>query len=400
MSVIGRRGPIQSRRVAIGAGLAILAAVIIAVVVAPSLLHKPAQAPVPAAPPGAFRPTDQQWEALTFASVTATGLREQVVADGRIAAADPRTTQVFAPVSGRIVRVIAQLGQAVRAGQPLAELDGVEFAQAAGDLASARVQLEAAQASETRIGALYKDQGAALKDLQQAQSDLAAAQNALQNARARLLSMGASASEVAALEKRQPGQPPRFILRAPIAGVVIQQAASNGQATGPLTTGVTTPLFTVSDLSQVWVVGALREEDAGHARVGQAFEATLTAAPDQIIRGRIDYVSPVLDPVTRRVVVRGTVANPQGRLRPEMFVSFALLGETSQGPTVPSEAVIYEGDQAHVWVAEARSHLLRLKPVKPGRSMGGSIEILSGLTSGDVVVSKGALFVDQAAKAD
>jgi cobalt-zinc-cadmium efflux system membrane fusion protein len=108
----------------------------------------------------------------------------------------------------------------------------------------------------------------------------------------------------------------------------------------------------------------------------------------------------VLDPVTRRVVVRGTVANPQGRLRPEMFVSFALLGETSQGPTVPSEAVIYEGDQAHVWVAEARSHLLRLKPVKPGRSMGGSIEILSGLTSGDVVVSKGALFVDQAAKAD
>ena len=400
MGVIKRRGPIHRRRFAIAAGLVILAAVITAVLVTPSLLGKPAQAPGPAAPSGSFRPTDQQWKALTFATVAPTGFRQEVVADGRIAAADPRTTQVFAPVSGRIIRVVARLGQAVRAGQPLAELDGVEFAQAAGDLASARVQQEAARASETRIGMLYKDQGASLKDWQQAQSDLAVAQNALQNARARLLSMGVSALEVAGLEKRAPGQPPRFVLRAPISGVVIQQAASDGQAVGPLTTGVTTPLFTLSDLSQVWVVGALREEDAGKARVGQAFEARLTAAPDQVIRGRIDYVSPVLDPLTRRVVVRGPVANPQGQLRPDMFVMFSLLGGTTEGPSAPSEAVIYEGDQAHVWVADARSHLLRLKPVKPGRSMGGSIEILSGLSSGEIVVSKGALFVDQAAKAD
>lgn len=374
----------------------------LAAILAGSLIfrHPEPSHPAPVSPPGTFRPTDQQWAALTFAPARPAAFRDEIQTDGKISVSDTRTTQVFAPVSGRIALVLVQPGQVVRAGQPLAELDGVEFAQASGDLAAAKAQASAARASEARIGQLYRDQGASLKDWQQAQSDLAAAENALQNARARLLGMGASAAEVAALDKRAPGQPSRFVLRAPIAGTIIQQAASSGQAVGPLTAGVSTPLFTVSNLSEVWVTGALREEDAGKARVGQPFEARPNADPDRVIQGRIDYVAPVLDPATRRVIVRATVANPDGRLRPEMFLAFTLqVGATGKAPAVPAEAVIYEGDQAHVWSAEPVAHLLRFKAVKTGRSADGLVEILSGLAPGEQVVTKGALFVDQAAKA-
>lgn len=395
----GRRwgGPPWLPLAAGAAGLATLA------VAAWLTLGRPPSNPSPPAPPpaGQFHPTQAQWLALSFGAVEAGPLAETVETDGKVAAADPLTTQVFAPASGRIQRVMAHLGQTVRAGQPLAELEGVESAQAAGDLASAVVQARSARANEARLAALYKEEGASLKDWQQSQNDLAAAEDALQNARARLLGMGLSPAQVHLLETRRPGPPPPFTLAAPVAGTIIQQSASAGLAIAPLTAGGATALFTLSDLSRVWIVGALREEDGPKAYVGAPIEARSPALPGRVIRGRLDYVAPVLDPATRRILVHATVPNPGGLLRPEMFLDVRLItGATARGLTAPAEAVIYEGERAHVWVADPRSMSLALREVTLGRTQGGRVEVRSGLRAGEQVVTRGALFVDQAAKGD
>ena len=357
-----------------------------------------AEAPVPA---GAFKPTDEQWAGLTFARAQQAPFRDEIDTDGQIAAADTRTTQVFSPVSGRVAEVLAKAGDRVHAGQALAVVEGVEYGQAAGDLAAAAAQVRQTQANAARLTELYKSQGVALKDVEQGQTDLAAAQNALQNARSRLAGMGLSEAEIDQLAARTPGRAKRFVIASPIAGVVTQQSVGPGQTVGSLSGGGANPLFVVADLSQVWLTGALREGDAAQARLGQAVEARPTALPDKVLRGRLDFISPVVDPATRRVAVHATLANPEGLLRPQMFVSFALvLNAGATALAIPAEAVIYQGDQAHVWVADPRTHLIRSRVIRAGRSAGGQVEALSGLSPGETVVVKGALFVDQAVKAE
>jgi cobalt-zinc-cadmium efflux system membrane fusion protein len=279
-------------------------------------------------------------------------------------------------------------------------VEGVEYGQAAGDLAAAGAQLRQAEASAARLEDLYKSQGVALKDVEQGRTDLAAARNAVQNARSRLAGMGLPEAEIDRLAARTPGRAKTFAVTAPIAGVVTQQSVGPGQTVGSLAGGGSGAMFVVADLSQVWLTGALREGDAARARLGQAVEARPTALPDKVLRGRLDFISPVVDPATRRVAVHATLANPDGLLRPQMFVSFALiLNEGASALAVPAEAVIYEGEQAHVWVADPVSHLIRSRPIRAGGSANGRVEVLSGLAPGESVVVRGALFVDQAVKA-
>lgn len=358
-------------------------------------------APPPVPPPGTFRPTDQQWAALTLQAVKPVAFETAIHAEGRIAAADTLTTQVFSPVSGRVLRVIAHAGDSVRKGAPLAELAGVDYDQASGDLRAAATQVRGARANEQRLGQLYKEQGASLKDWQQSQTDLATAENALQNARARLHAMGLPDPDIQGLEGRSPGRAGSFILRAPISGVIIQQAIGPGQTVASLSAGGVSALYSVSDLSQVWLVGTLRDTDAAQARLGQPVEARPVGDPGTVLRGRVDYISPTLDPASRRVAVRATIANPHGALRPETFLDFAVITHVGdQALAIPAEAVIYEGSKAHVWVADPARHLLMSRAIEPGRSSEGMVEIRSGLRPGEVVVTRSALFIDQAAKAD
>jgi membrane fusion protein, heavy metal efflux system len=392
---IARRDPARMRVVLIAA------AVVAALLVGWWLTYRAHPAPPEApAPSGSFKATGEQWGALTFARAAQVPFRDEIDTDGTIAAADTRTTQVFSPVSGRVIQVLAKAGDRVRAGQPLAMVEGVEFGQAAGDLAAAAAQLRQAQANAARLTDLYKSQGAALKDVEQGQTDLAAARNALQNAHSRLAGMGLAEAEIDQLAARTPGRARRFVIASPIAGVVTQQSVGPGQTVGSLAGGGASPLFVVADLSQVWLTGALREGDAALARLGQNVEARPTAWPDKVLRGRLDFISPVVDPVSRRVAVHATLANPEGVLRPQMFVSFALiLNEGATALAVPAEAVIYEGEQARVWVADPATHLIRPRAIRAGRSANGRVEVLSGLAPGETVVVRGALFVDQAVKA-
>jgi cobalt-zinc-cadmium efflux system membrane fusion protein len=290
----------------------------------------------------------------------------------------------------------------VKAGQPLFSVQAAELVQGQSDLATASAQVRLTKAAEARQGELVKTNAAAQKDWQQSQADLAAAEAGLAAARNRLSILGLSRSEIAALARRpaSQGSADPAVVRAPISGVVTQRAIGEGQAIASVTNGGATPAFVVSDLSRVWLVGALREVDAPKAKVGQALEAHVLALPGRTFAGTLDVVAPTVDPLTRRVSVRAEIANPGGVLKPEMYADFTLATDgTTRAVAVPEDAVIYEEDTARVWVA-LPGRRLELRQIRAGEIADHFVQVMSGLSPGDQVVTGGALFIDRAAKGD
>jgi len=354
--------------------------------------HEEPHPPAPP-PPGTFRATPQQFKTLTVEVVRTHGFVSEELTEGKIAVNGDRATPVFSPYSGRVTRVIAAWGDAVKLGAPLATLEASEYVQAQSDLKSAAATVKLARLNETRKHALYDAKGGSLQDWQSAQADLANAEAALSAVRNRLKILGKSDAEVSELERSEIMNPVAT-LTAPIDGVVVDRQVGPGQY---LQAGGGTPIFTIADPSSVWLLANVREADSGLVKLGQSVEVRVLAYPKRMFKARITYVAALVDPGTHRLPVRAEIDNHDGALKPEMFANFRILtGEPSESPAVPEAAVVYEGNAAHVWVV-AGDGLLSLKSIRTGRSNDGLIEVLDGLKPGDRVVTKGGLFIDQAA---
>jgi cobalt-zinc-cadmium efflux system membrane fusion protein len=355
----------------------------------------PHEAPATSAPspPGTFRATPQQLKTLTVEVVQTHDFVSQELTEGKIAVNGDRATPVFSPYSGRVTRVIAGLGDTVKPGAPLATLEASEYVQAQNDLKSAAAAVKLARINETRKHALYDAKGGSLQDWQSAQADLTNAEAALSAVRNRLRILGKSDAEITELERAEIMNPVAT-LRSPIAGVVVDRQVGPGQY---LQAGSGTPVFTIADPTSVWLLANVREADAGLVKRGQSVEVRVLAYPKRAFKARVTYVAALVDSVTHRLPVRAEIENHDGALKPEMFANFRILiGDASESPAVPEVAVIYEGNAAHVWVV-AGDDLLSLRTIRTGRSNDGLIEVLDGLKSGERVVTKGGLFIDQAA---
>ena len=367
------------------------------------------------APPGTFRPTQQQWRGLKLAPVTVGAFRPEQMTEGTIAVDDDLTTPVFSHYSGRVIKVIAMLGDVVEPGTPLFIINASEFVQAQNDLVTAianlrtaRSQLAMAQTTERRTHELYLAQGGALKDWQQAQTDLIAAQNtvradeiALHAVRNRLRILGKTDEEIASLEA-QPTQKldPLATVTAPIRGTVTQRQIGVGQYINSEANGASNPVYTISDLSTVYLIAHVREVDAPLMQVGLPLEVHVLAYPDRLFKGKISWIAPSIDANTHRLLVRAEVENFDRALKPGMFANFSIItGEPSTAPAVPQEAIVYEGDRARVWVAGDKD-TLALREIQTGRTSDGVVEVLAGLAAGERVVTSGTVFIDRAAQAD
>jgi cobalt-zinc-cadmium efflux system membrane fusion protein len=186
-------------------------------------------------------------------------------------------------------------------------------------------------------------------------------------------------------------------MKAPISGTVIQRQVGLGQY---IQAGSTNPLFSIGDLSTLWVLGNVRESDAPRMRVGEAADIRVVALPDRVFTARLNWIAPAIDPATHRLAVRAELENPRGTLKPLMFATVAIHTSSDQtAPAIPQSAVIYEGDQTHVWVAYD-NHELALRNIRVGRIRNNDIEILAGLRTGETVVTGGALFIDRASRPD
>ena len=343
-------------------------------------------------PPGTFRASPQQLKTFTIQPVQTHAFVSEALTDGKIGVNADRETPVISPYSGRVTRVIAQLGDTVRAGAPLATLEASEFVQAQNDLEVAVSQAKLARINESRKHAFFEAKGGSLQDWQQAESDLAGAETALNSVRKRLQIFGKSPADIAKLESLQTIDP-AATLAAPIAGVVVDRQVGPGQY---LQSGGA-PVFTIADPTSVWLLANVRETDAGLVKLGQSVDVRVLAYPNRIFKARVTYVAALVDPVTHRLLVRAEIDNRDLALKPEMLATFRILTSGAvESPAVPEAAIVYEGDAAHVWVV-AGDGLLTYRAIHPGRNNDGLVEVLDGLTAGERVVTKGGLFIDQAA---
>jgi membrane fusion protein, heavy metal efflux system len=403
------------RRVQIGIVLSLAALAVLALglelAAGPSLggADEAAKA-APPPKPGTFRPTPEQMATLKVATVADVTFRSERVTEGKIAINDDRTTPVFSPYSGRVTKLIANRGDTVAQGQPLLALEASEFVQGQNDLIAAaaalntaQTQLKLAEINEKRTHELYLAKAGALKDWQLAQADLQAARNTVRSAeiaqaavRNRLRILGKSDAEIAALESAKKMSAEAFVV-APIAGTVTDRQVGLGQY---IQAGASAPVYSIGDLSTVWLIAQVREQDAGHVHLGDPVEVKVLAYPGRVFKAKIAYVAPALDPATRRLHVRAEVENGDRALKPEMFASFAIItGSDVAAPGVPESAVVYEGETARVWVLHDDG-TIALREVKTGRVANGMVEMLDGVTAGERVVTAGALFIDRAAKGD
>lgn len=360
---------------------------------------------------GTFKPTPAQLasvvikpvESLDFAAVTQT--------DGYIASDDDLTTPVFSPFSGRVVKVIAKLGDSVKKGDPLIVVEASEFVQAQNDLITAvsglhstRAQLNLAETNEKRQHELFDARGAALKDWQQSQSDLATAQGnyrtaetALAAVRNRLRIFGKSDGEIDALERAPVGRQtsPDALVSAPIDGTVLLRQVGLGQY---IQSASGNPVYSIGNLSTVWLIANVREEDAPQMHVGDPVDVRVLAFPGRVFQAKITYVAPAIDPNTHRLQVRADIPNAGNLLKPQMFASFSITTGSNHraAPAVPQSAIIAEGATARVWVLN-RDGSLGLREIRTGRSNGEMVEVLSGVSERDKIVTKGAIFIDRAA---
>jgi cobalt-zinc-cadmium efflux system membrane fusion protein len=181
---------------------------------------------------------------------------------------------------------------------------------------------------------------------------------------------------------------------APIDGTVILRQVGVGQF---IQSGASNPIYSISNLSTVWLVANVREVDAPYIKLGDPVNVRVLAVPNRIFRAKITYVAPSIDPATHRLQVRADVDNPDGVLKPQMFAAFNIItGQDEAAPAVPQSAIVYEGETARVWVQE-KDGRLGLRIIRIGRSDGDDMEALSGLRAGEKIVTGGAIFIDRAA---
>jgi cobalt-zinc-cadmium efflux system membrane fusion protein len=300
--------------------------------------------------------------------------------------ADPtRVVHVFTPAGGRIIEMKVRPWDRVQKGQSLAKLDSSDLSRAIADFQKARVDNAVKQKAFTRAEDLLAHHAIAEKDFQQAQGDAQMAQAEEDTARTRIRVLGADPDHASN----------ELQVLAPRGGIVIDTGAATGEFSKSL--DAPAPLCTIADISSVWAVGEIYEKDFVIAKSGQSAEVSLNAYPDKHWPGRVSVISGAVDPNTRTLRVRVVLANPDGLLKPSMFGTVRILRSSSQGIVVPSTAVIREGTDSYVFVAQTPNHYVR-RAVSLGRAFDSSLEIVNGLTPGDKVVSEGALLLRAATR--
>jgi len=300
---------------------------------------------------------------------------------------DPtRVVHVFAPAGGRIVELRVRPWDRVEKGQTIAELESSDLARAVADYHKALVDNQVKQKQLAREQDLLDHKAISEREFQQAQGDAQQAAAEVEAAREQIQVFGMDPDHAST----------ELLVKAPRSGVILDVGAAPGEFSQALSASA--PLSTVADITTVWAVGDIYEKDLQATKSGEPAQVTLNAYPGEKWMGRVNVVSSAVDPVTRTLHLRVVLPNADLRIKPAMFGSIRLVRSTAQGIELPATAVVREGNDSYVFVAEGNGRYQR-RDVKLGRSVDGNLEILSGLNEGDTVVSEGALFLRSASAA-
>jgi membrane fusion protein, heavy metal efflux system len=314
----------------------------------------------------------EQFPLATATDYTSTA---QIVATGAVTPDVARTVPVVSLATGRVVEVKARLGDVVKKGQVLLMVQSADVAGAFADYRKAVADEKLANTQLERAKLLYSKGAISLNDTQVAEDAEAKAQVDVENATEHLKVLGGNIDHPAAVVN----------IVAPISGVITDQQITNAAGVQ----GLASPNpFTISDLSTVWIICDVYENDLPNVHVGETADIRLNAYPGKVLTGRISNVSPVLDPTIRTSKVRIEVANPGGLLRVGMFVSATFHGQKKETrAAVPASAVLHLHDRDWIYVPAGDKKFRRME-VTAGQQLPGNLqEIVSGVKAGQQVVS-------------
>jgi len=313
-------------------------------------------------------------EKFPLAVATAHETASELIVTGTVNPDISRSVPVISIATGRVVEIHARLGDTVKKGQLLLRVQSADLSAAFSDYRKAGTDEQLARTQLERSKLLYDKGAISLNDLQVAQGTEDKAKVDVENTRERLRVLGADIDHPVAIVD----------VRAPVSGVITDQQVTN--AAGVAGLGSPNP-FTISDLSYVWILCDVYENDLPHVHVGETAEIRLNAYPSQTFTGRVSNVLPILDPTIRTAKVRIEVRNP-GMMRVGMFVTARFRGQKKEThAVVPAAAILHLHDRDWVYIPDGESKFRRVSVVAGEPLSNNSQEVISGVQPGQQVVT-------------
>lgn len=328
---------------------------------------------------------------LKTAEASTAPISETLRVAGRVDFDEHHVARIGAPVTGRVVELLADPGQTVAQGQPLAQLHSVELgnAQLAYVKSAAQAKLQAQSAERARL--LFNSDVIGAAELQRRESEYAIAKAEQQAAADQLRVLGVSAK---ALENMASSGGINSIapVVATLSGIVVERKVAKGQVVQPADA-----LFTVADLSRVWVIAQVPEAESSAVRTGQTVEVEVPALGNITLKAKLIYVSDIVNPETRTITVRTEMDNPGRELKPAMLATMLIQSRPQDRLVVPAQAVVREDNGDYVFVAE-NDKQYRLTRVRLRADHQGMHVVESGLKPGDKIVIEGAFHLNNERK--
>ena len=324
-----------------------------------------------------------QWQEVT--------VQQKVAA--RVETDASRVARIGSPVEGRITQVLVYEGQKVHEGQVLAMLHSNALSDTQFAFVKAFSQARLAEQSAERARQLVQSDVIGKAELQKREAEVLQNATEVASLRQQLHGLGMSESAIQKLESTRKLNS-EYPLIASISGTVIERKVTIGQVVQPADLA-----FQIADLSNLWFVAEIPEEQSGSLAVGKTVIATIPAQPGEATTGKLTFVSPIVNPETRTVQARMNLPNPEGVFKPDMLASMTFGNLPEKGLTIPTTAVVREDNTDHVFVQTAPNEF-RLREVELGAEVADRRVVVSGLTANETVVLDGAFHLNNKRRQD
>lgn len=324
---------------------------------------------------------------LTIVTVGESEIAETIRVPARIEVDEQRVARIGAAVTGRLTEIHAELGQSVHRGDVLATLHSAELSSSQLAYLKAVSQEGLQLRAVSRAKLLFESDVISAAELQKRESELLQAQAERQTSHDQLKVLGMTEKDINKLAETRSVHSLSSVI-ATLDGVVIERKITQGQVVQPADA-----LFTVADLSHVWLVAEIPEQQAGLVRTGGVTEAEIPALADQAPKGKLIFVSDTVKPDTRTVTARMDVENAGRLIKPGMLASMLISGTTHKRVMVPVVAVVRDDNLDHVFVQLDSQHF-QLRLVKLGEESAGVAPVLEGLVEGEKIVTEGAFHLN------
>lgn len=337
--------------------------------------------------PNLIMPSQELQAQMKLGEVSRKPVAETLRVAGQIDFDEQRLARIGATITGRVTDIHAMLGQSVHKGEVLASINSSELSSQQLAYLKARAQLELNKRNAERAKALFEADVIGAAELQRRESEYQISMAETRAAADQLQLLGVSPAAIDRLGRQGAVNSVTPVV-ATLNGIVVERKLAQGQVVQPADA-----LFVVADLSRLWAVAQVPEQQVGQVREGQSVSIEVPALGNEKLVGKLIYVGRTIDPEKRTVLVRTELDNSDGRLKPAMLASMLIEARPVERLVVPASAVVRENDEDHVFVA-AQDGVFRLVKVKLAPEQGGQRVVLSGLKGEEKIVVEGAFHLN------